>query len=656
MMRLYRLLPFPCFLAVAFGLPAQQMPYFNQYQWMPGLFNPAALGIGGQGQIVAVHRQQFQQLAADIRPNTYLLHADVSNLLPERIGVALQASTDKVHLLRQTQASGFFAYRLMNTDRWRLALGIGASVRSYRFDLNANRLGDPVDLSLFQGRVHRFRFDGGPGVSVERRLGNGSFLAFDASAAQLFTSDLDLADDGSSVLEYRTGAHVLANVRYRYQQRSWALEPALMARITRGSMKGAFDVNVNAYFLPEDRLMVGAGVRSDGGGARMQAGVSFFSVLRLTACAEFHRALGATYEVSASVALLRLSARPRLEDLPLPLPAPVNLVRGEQEAVQALAQAFDLSAGLLRQRQESLSALLDQAEADPSPQKQATAADSCVLLLAQGEAELQQMRQTLQALTSRKLQAKHTVRQATESGAVVSDETRATLRDIEERVAEVNSRAEALGAEHRLLAERCAAVRSQRNEATCIRIGDGECVQALFIQALRRTPGLPAYMFPLRTFAFPGAAAITYHFPDDDEDYALTSEKTVLARHIAEQIQRMQQQGVLLENITLITELQEDRSTLTYEPGVSYDGFLGSESLTYSLADNETAAVLTQTLTLPPDASLNLETLAALKLAAWKTFLTRQGIPAGRIQLQVRYNHSDNSYREETKVVVKLRS
>lgn len=656
MMRAYFLV-FSLFggLTAASGLFAQQMPYFNQHQWMPELFNPAAQGAGGEGQITAIYRQQFHQLAAEVRPNTYLLHADMSNLMPERLGVSLQVSTDKAHLLRQTQASGFFSYRLVEAPSWRLALGVGASVLSYRFDLNVGRLGEPLDLSLFQGITHRLRFDGGPGLSVERRWGGGSRLAFDAAATQLFTNELELSKDGSDVLTYRAQPHVLANVRYRYRRRSFALEPALMARWMRGNMRGAFDVNLNAYFLAEDRLMVGAGMRSDGGGARMQMAISVLSALRLTACAEFHRALGSTYEVGASVVLARPSARIRFEELPAPV-VPVNLLRGEQEAVQALVEAFDLTAGLLRQRQQGLATLVRQVEADPSPQKQALAADSCALLLAQSEVELQQMRQVLQTLALKKQQAAEAVRKATQNGTAASAETMAALRDIEERVTEVNSRAEAFQAEHQRLSERCTAVRPQRNEAACIRIGDGECVQALFAQALRQTAGLPTTMFPVRTFAFPGAAAVTYHFSDDDEDYVLSAAKTALGEHIVRQIERLQQQGVFLDNITLVTELQEDRSTLTYEPGVVYDGFLGAEPLVYSLADNETAAVLTQTLALPPDASLNLEMLAALKLGAWKAFLTRRGISPARIQLQVRYNHLDNSYREETKVVLKLRS
>ncbi len=624
---------------------------------MPQLFNPAAQGADGQGHLAAVYRLQFQQLAPEVRPNTYLLHADLSNLVPERIGIALQVSTDRAHLLRQTQASGFFAYRLMEAARWRVALGVSASVRSYRFDLNANRLGDAADVTLFQGIVNRMRFDGGPGLALMHRLDQSSSVVLDVAATQLFTSELDIARDGGENLTYRTAPHLLANLRYRYRASAFTLEPALMFRATEGDMKGAFDLNLNAYFLAEERAMVGAGVRSDGSGARIVLGVSPFPVLRLTACAEMHQALGASYEVGASVALMRPSVRMRPEGWVPPVPPPpVNLIRAEQEAVQALVQAFDFSAALLGQRQEVLAGLLGQAEADPSPQRLAVVADSCVLLLAQGEAELQQMRQTLQALSLKQRQAESIVRTTAEGAAPVSAETRAALGNIEGQVAEANARAEALSANHQRLGERCAALKPQRNEATCVRIGDGECLQTLFQQALRQTPGVPKDLFPLRTFAFPGAAAITYHLPDDDEDYALGMQKEALAQHIVQQIRNMQAQGLLLDNITIITELQEDRSTLTYEPSITYDGFLGNSSLVYSLADNETAAVQTQTLVLPANASLNLETLAALKVAAWKTFFMRQGIPEGRLSLQVRYNHSDNSYREETKIVVKFRS
>ncbi|MCS6929456.1 MAG: type IX secretion system membrane protein PorP/SprF [Saprospiraceae bacterium] len=654
-MRSVWLLPLVGWLLFENTLMGQQMPYLNQYAWMPSLFNPAAQGQDGQGQIAAIYRLQFQQLAADVRPNTYLLQVDLSNLMPERIGIALQASTDKAHLLRQSQMSGFFTYRLMSSAVWQVALGVGIAARSYRYNLNANQLSDPADVNLFQGSIHRIRFDGGPGLRIEHKVRGNSRLALDAAATQLFTSELELATDGNEAIYYRPIPHVWANLRYRFQQRSWAMEPALMACWVRGSMRGAFDLNLNAFFLPGDRFMIGAGLRSDASSARMQMGLSFLSAFRLIACAELHQTLGTTYEVGLNVALARPEARlPRPEaSLSLVL---ANPLRDEREAVQVLTQAFEVSANFLRQCQESLEVILRQAEENPSFSKQAVVADSCMWLLARSEAELQQIRQTLSSLALKRQQAQGEVRKMGEEGKGISEETRAVLREIEEQESLLNSQAETFNERHQRLVERCAAVRPQRNEAACIRIGDGECVQTLLNYALRQTPGLPAGMYPVRTFAFPGAAAITYHFPDDDENYALTSAELALAQHIAQQVQRMQTQGLTLENITLVTELQEDRSTLTYEPGIVYDGSLGKESLTYSLVDNETAAVLTQVLSLLPDAALNLETLAALKLVAWRNFLLQQGIPSGRIFLQVRYNHAENTYRQETKIVIKLRS
>jgi len=644
-----------CLLWYAASSQAQQMPSFYQYQWLPRLFNPAAQGADGQGQLTAAYRLQFQQLAADVRPNTYVLHADLSSLMPERIGVAVQAGTDRAHLLRQTQMSGFFAYQLLDTERWRLSLGLSASIRSYRFDLNAKQLGDAADLSLFQGIEHRLRFDGGPGMALEYRLPNRSVFFVDAAAAQLFTSAIDVSDDGNSSLLYRTAPHALVNFRYRHQARALAVEPALLVQLVPQAMKGAFTANVNAYFFPEDRLMVGAGWRSHGAGLRFVLGFSPVPVLRLTACSEWHRALGTTYEFGASIAIAR--RRPAFEPSAQPPSAePVNLLRVEQEAVQALRQAFELSATFLEQRQQTLTALLVQVESAPEPSRQIATADSCRLLLAQSEVELQQMDQILQALQLKQQQARQVLRKMETEGLDPSEETRAALLRIDEQVAAATGRTETLKTAHRRLDERCSTVRPQRDEATYIRMGDGDGLQALLSQQLRQTPGLPRNLLPLRVFAFPGAVAVTYHFPDDDEDYRLGADKAALARHVLQQIHRLQAQGLVLENFTLVTELQEDRSTLTYEPGVEYDGFLGDMPLVYALVDSETAAVLTQAPALAVGASLNLETLSALKLAAWKKAFIQAGVPAERIFLQVRYNHSDNAYRQETKLVMKWRS
>lgn len=60
-MRSVWLLPLVGWLLFENTLMGQQMPYLNQYAWMPSLFNPAAQGQDGQGQIAAIYRLQFQQ-------------------------------------------------------------------------------------------------------------------------------------------------------------------------------------------------------------------------------------------------------------------------------------------------------------------------------------------------------------------------------------------------------------------------------------------------------------------------------------------------------------------------------------------------------------------------------------------------------------------
>lgn len=662
-MRTYPYLPILLFLlALLNEAAAQQVPFLNQYAWNPRLFNPAAQGIGGEGQVTAAYRTQFHQLDAAVRPVTYLVHADLSPLLHERIGVAVQAMGDQTHLLRRFQFSGFFGYHLVQTTRMRFSLGAIAGVYNQNLDLTGRRVGDVLDLATFRDEVNGTRFDGGPGLSFEYRLRNGSALALDAAATQVFSSEIPIPDAGNPAAAYTLVPHLLTNLRYRHQGAGFAVEPTVAFRALAGDQAlraGIFDLNLNAYFLKNDLLMAGIGLRTDQSGLRFQLGVAPVPAARLVASAEWHAALGTTFEVGASYAWTKKVREPAPPKPQAPLavvtpPPAENLVESEYREVQALAQALETAQAAVRERQAAAERFA--ATAGRTPQQQNAAADSCAAQLARAEAELRQVRHTTDALQVKRLQAEQTVRTATSRGAVVSDETRTTLSAIGEQSAEAQTQLETLQSTQKRLAERCANVRPRRDEAACIRIGDGDCVQELFDAALRQTPGLPDNLFPLRTFAFPGAAAVTYHFPDDREAYSLSPELSALTRHIAAQTKQIEQQGIRLENIVLVTELQEDKTTLAYQPGLIYDGSLGSMPVSYALVDNVTAATTTQNPAFAVGTPLSLEAIAVLKVEALRANLVRSGIPAGRISQQVRYNHSDNLYREETKVVVKFRS
>lgn len=644
--------------AISF-IGAQQTPFLNQYVWNPRLFNPAAQGFSGNGQVTAAYRMQFQELEASDRPTTYLLHADLSVFLPKRIGAGLQVIRDQTHILNHIQFSGFFGYHLIQESNLRLSLGAAAGIRTQNFDFTGRRPADAVDLAVFSNEMGNARFDGGPGLAFEYRTGNGSVIAFDAAATQLFSSNIPVAQTGGNeVAVYRTVPHILANARYRYQGAGFALEPAVTFRALTGEQTrntGLFDLNLNVHFLKNDLLTAGVGYRADQGGIHFQLGVQPTPALRLFAAAELHNQLGTGYELGAGYSFGRPVRNPKPNPATsTPQPAK-NLLSNEYAEIQALAKSAEEGLDNARRSQESAEKSISAGITVRNDAQKTIAADSCALQLTEAENALRTARQSANALQVKRLQAEQAVRTAAANGAQVSEETQATLQNIIERSAEVAGRQEALEANQKNLQERCSALRPKRNEVACIRNGDTNCVRESFAAGLSQVSGLPANLSPLRCFVFPGAATVTYHYPDDAEVYALAPDKAALANHIAERVRTLEQQGARLENITLVTELQEDKSTLDYQPGLQYSGDLGNTPIQYTLVDNDDAASSTQTLAIQAGARISLEALGVLKLEAFRAFLVQSGIPANRILLQVRYNHNTNIYREESKIVLKLR-
>jgi type IX secretion system PorP/SprF family membrane protein len=648
-------------LAILSSTSAQQVPFLNQYAWNPNLFNPAAQGSAGEGQITAVYRSQFQNLDASVRPTTYLLHADLSPLVHERIGLAAQVMGDKTHLLSRFQFSGFFGYHLIKTAHLRFSLGAAAGIRTQRLDFTGRRVADVLDLAVFNEEINATRFDGGPGLALEYQTSSGSVFALDATAAQIFSSDIRIQGAGNAVAAYDLVPHLLLNARYRYQGAGFALEPTIAFRALAGGyslQSGLFDANLNAYFLKRDLLMAGVGLRTDQGGVRFQLGVRPTPSIRLLASAELHSALGTTFEVGASYLFGNNRPEPAPEPVFAPPIAPApseNLVQTEYDEIRALAQMVEQAAANVRDRQSTIGTAIVNNASMRDFQKQTAAADSCAALLTQVETDIRQIRQNANGIKVKRLQADQVVRNATARGAQISDETRATLLAISELTAEATGQLSELEMEQKNLLEKCGALRPQRNEAGCIRANDADCVQELFAASLSQTLGLSANLFPLRTFVAQEAAAITYHYADDDESYSISPELLALARHITAQIRQVEQQGARLDQINLFTELQEDKNTLGYQLGLQYDGLLGNNPIAYNLVDNETGASVSQSLSLAASSPVNLETLGALKVAALRAFLIRQGIAASRITLQVRFNHTENIYREETKIMVKFR-
>ncbi len=654
----------PIFVFLLFGpssLPAQQTPFLNYYTWNPRLFNPAGQGFDQEGEITAVYRSQFQNLDADIRPNTYLFHADLSPWFNDRIGLAAQVIGDKAHILSRFQFSGFFGYHLIQNERIRLSLGAAAGVLNQNFDFEGLRLSDVLDLSVFYGQAQTTQFDGGPGLAFEYRIPQGSYFALDVAATQLFSSDISIvgANPAQNGGLYDMIPHVLANMRFRYVGDGFALEPNVAFRALSGARPlkhGVFDLNFNAYFLKENRLMVGAGMRTDQAGYHFQLGISPTTYLRLIASAELHSSLGTTFEFGASYTFSKQKEAPQPAAPGTGPSVSINLLEKPEQEVQELAKQFEQQAAVLRAHQNAGTATIATGSNATARNNKELAADSCASQLNRAGQSLEILRQTASSIDVKRLQAEQQIRNATNQGASISAASLASLQAIKAQSAALNSELETLSGAQNRLVQQCDALRPPVDEFSCIRDGNARCVSDLFTDALNAVPDKPADLYPIRTFVVPGAAAITYHFPDDAEAYLLPAGQVALVNHLIARIRQLESQGTFLDRLALSTELQEDQYTLGYRLNSTYRGELGEKPVSYSLVNNENGETSNQVLTVLTGNPISLEALGVLKLAALKRQLVAGGISPEKISLEIRFNHTANSYREESKLVLRLRN
>ncbi|MCB0534775.1 MAG: PorP/SprF family type IX secretion system membrane protein [Saprospiraceae bacterium] len=285
------------------SLSAQQIPLIQAYSFQPKILNPAAQGGASGGGILALYRNQFSDLPTSARPVTYLLQADVSPLIHDRIGVGLLAMQDKAALTKRTTVNGYFAYHLFpEQSPFRLSLGANAGILSQNMDLSTATVNNPNDLVLVNGMQSKTQFDGGVGLQLQYVQDNGSRLQLDASMPQLFTSNLSFAADGNATnnLKYDILPHAFASLLYRWQTSPlFALEPNVVYResYSTGTAGGNVDLNLRLYFLENDRLMVGGGYRLDVDGLHFQLGVKPIENLQVFGAFESHDALGSTFEV-----------------------------------------------------------------------------------------------------------------------------------------------------------------------------------------------------------------------------------------------------------------------------------------------------------------------------------------------------------------------
>lgn len=635
---------FGAWLACAPLLTAQQMPVFNLYSTQAKYYNPAAQGGPSGGGVGVAYRSQFSDLPKASRPTSYLLQADISPLVSDRIGLGILAMQDNVHISKRTNVTAFFGYHLFPAENdFRLSLGAMAGILNERLDLGTATVNNPFDLTLLQSTESKTQFDGGLGVQAMFDVGSeGSGLEFNLVLPQLFTSDVRIRPENAPRdVRYDMLPHVLTTLSYRWQAEAFAIEPNVAYRESFGKTlkAGKIDAGLRAYFLPDNMLMVGAVYRTDEGGLQFSVGVKPVPYVVVNAAYETHSSLGGTFEVGARY-LFGGVERTKGPCVPTVEEQGMETARASAEA--ARQEAANLAATTSATIQAGQTALTE-ARAATNYRAQQEKLGLADQQIAEADKQLAQIKSAVQKASGAQTEASRRLNQLNANG---DDLCNTTLPAQVQTIVDQARRHESETSNRLTMLKN-----DRRAIVPLVNVGDPASLQAYLNNALNNQPasGKPDEIKLVRVTA----TTIEFQYPDADEVYTMTALPRVqsFVDFLAAQLVELKKEGLTVESVRIGADLQY--AAVDTRVTAKYKGELGDPlKVNYTLNGRNKKT----DSTVKKETTLTLETLGVAKMAALRRVLVEKtGLAESKITLEVKSPNPNNEYSQMTRVVLTYR-
>ncbi|TWF44111.1 type IX secretion system PorP/SprF family membrane protein [Chitinophaga polysaccharea] len=231
---------------------AQQDAQFSQYIFNGIYINPAYAGYRQELNAHAFYRDQWVGIAG--APQTMSLAVD-GNVNDDRVGLALQVSSDKIGAQSQLSAYGNYAYRIpLGTESGRLALGIGAGIVQQGLDPGKLDFTNPNEPNIGGAAQHMLLFDMRAGIYYSTA---NWFIGFSADnlTAQYQVKNKPLAHFiPVSKPHYYLTAGALFPVNDDVM-----LKPSFLLKDDRG---GPTSLDLNMFILLKEMVWIGGGYRT----------------------------------------------------------------------------------------------------------------------------------------------------------------------------------------------------------------------------------------------------------------------------------------------------------------------------------------------------------------------------------------------------------
>jgi type IX secretion system PorP/SprF family membrane protein len=181
-----------CLFYLINNVSAQQTPRMSQYNFAPGLYNPAAVGRHDKVTFGGAFRGQW--IGIDGAPNTQVLFVDKSN---DRVGLGAQFRNDVAGTLGISDVQAAYSYKLPLGENAALRGGLSASLANWRNDPTKLRL-DDIDDPQFMVNINRWLPNFGAGLQLDSKWGQVGF-----GVPQLFEFNLNEDIDAVAARTFR---------------------------------------------------------------------------------------------------------------------------------------------------------------------------------------------------------------------------------------------------------------------------------------------------------------------------------------------------------------------------------------------------------------------------------------------------------------------
>lgn len=230
---------------------AQQDPQYSQYMFNPLILNPAYAGSREVISTVLLYRNQWVNVDGAPKTMTASINSPLKN---KKLGLGIQAVSDKIGPSALNQYMGSFAYRV-KLGRGKLSFGLRAGIYDYRYDWSKIDYKDKADVynSNTQTRFTKPNFDFG------MYYFNTSFYA-GLSASHLNWSKQEKIEKLTD-FSPRSKLHLIANAGKAFElNKMITFRPSLVVRYTEHAPVNA---DLNLSFLLDEKLWIGLGLRSN---------------------------------------------------------------------------------------------------------------------------------------------------------------------------------------------------------------------------------------------------------------------------------------------------------------------------------------------------------------------------------------------------------